>query len=249
MAELLSDRYTELRRPLIDPSRASMDRRPGDPRAMRPLRAPWGGGEGGARPKVPDTTTCVVADRFGNVIAATTSCNLVGNKPGPSGVVQGNRVRCLNTTPGHPNELQPGKRPRITLTPTLVLKDGKPVIAMSVAGGDLQDQTSLNVLLNALDFGMAPAEAVTAPRFSTSHHEDSFDPNPDRAKAFVRAGSLELQNEISGEVEKALAARGHRVARARSPIAHPVMLRIDPASGRIEAAGDPAANRHAAALE
>jgi len=50
--------------------------------------------------------------------------------------------------------VEPGKRPRITLTPTLVLKDGKPVIVISVAGGDLQDQTTLNLLLNHIDFGM-----------------------------------------------------------------------------------------------
>ncbi len=81
---------------------------------------------------------------------------------------QGNRLRSLNTTPGHPNRIMAGKRPRITLTPTLVTKDGKAVIAISVAGGDLQDQTTLNVLLNHVDFGMLPEKAVTAPRFQTS---------------------------------------------------------------------------------
>jgi gamma-glutamyltranspeptidase/glutathione hydrolase len=90
-----------------------------------------------------DTTTCVVADRWGNVVAATPSCNMLTNSPGPSGVNTGNRVRSLNTAPGHPNQIYPGKRPRITLTPTLVLRRGKPVAAISVAGGDLQDQTTL----------------------------------------------------------------------------------------------------------
>ncbi len=198
---------------------------------------------------IQDTTTCVVADRWGNVVAATASCNLVGNKPGPSGVVQGNRVRSLNTTPGHPNRIQPGKRPRITLTPTLVLKDGKPVVAISVAGGDLQDQTTLNVLLNHLEFGMLPKDAVTAPRFYTRHHENSFDPNPDRAAAFVEPGGLRVQKDIGLDVQKGLKERGHRLSTASPPIAHPVMITIDRQSGMIHASGDPEADRHAAAID
>jgi gamma-glutamyltranspeptidase/glutathione hydrolase len=164
-------------------------------------------------------------------------------------VTQGNRVRSLNTTPGHPNRAQPGKRPRITLTPTLVMKNGRPIIAISVAGGDLQDQTTLNVLLNAIEFGMRPAEAVTAPRFYTTHHEDSFDPVPDRARAIVEIGGLRLQEEIPGETRDRLKSLGHRVAPARAPLGHPVMLYIDPESGVIHAAGDPEAKRHAAAID
>ncbi|NQT38207.1 MAG: gamma-glutamyltransferase [Planctomycetes bacterium] len=246
---LLSDRYTLMRRPLIDMHKASHERRPGDPRNMRPLRSQPPAE--GTRPTIPvrDTTTCVVADRWGNVVAATPSCNLVGNRPGPSGVTQGNRVRCLNTTPGHPNRVEPGKRPRITLTPTLVLKDGKPVVAISVAGGDLQDQTTLNVLLNHLEFGMSPHEAVTAPRFNTGHHQNSFDPNRSRAAAFVSPGSLRVNEEIPEEVKAELAKRGHKMSTAKGPIAYPVMIAIDPATGMFHAAGDPRAKRHAAALE
>jgi gamma-glutamyltranspeptidase/glutathione hydrolase len=136
----------------------------------------------------------------------------------------------------------------VTLTPTLVLKDGKPVIAISVAGGDLQDQTTLNVLLNHIEFGMLPAQAVTAPRFSTSHHENSFDPNPDRAAAFLKAGSLELDKSTAAEIRQELTRRGHAVETTEKPIAHPVMLFIDQQSGTIHAAGDPKAKRHAAAL-
>ena len=65
------------------------------------------------------------------MVAATPSCNMLGNLPGPSGVTQSNRVRCLNTNPAHPNKIEPGKRPRITLTPTLVTdnKSGKAVVS------------------------------------------------------------------------------------------------------------------------
>ena len=249
MRQLLSDDYTELRRALIDPTKASLARRPGDPRGLRALRTTSRESATEAKIPIQDTTTCVVADRWGNVVAATPSCNLVGNQPGPLGVTQGNRVRSLNTTPGHPNRVQAGKRPRITLTPTIVTKDGKPVIAISVAGGDLQDQTTLNVLLGRVDFGLSAAEAVTAPRFATAHHEGSFDPNPDRKAAFVAPGRLTVSDAVPDATRAALAARGHDVRTSSRPIAYPVMLIIDPATGVMHAAGDPAAKRHAAAIE
>lgn len=246
---LLSDRYTAIRRPLIDRSAASLKRRPGDPYHMRPIKAERP--QQGPAPAIPvqDTTTCVVADRWGNVVAATPSCNLLTNRPGPSGVNQGNRIRSLNTTPGHPNRVQPGKRPRITLTPTLVTRDGKPVLAVSVAGGDLQDQTTLNVLLGHVEFGMLPERAVTAPRFSTGHHQNSFDPNPDREAAFVSAGGLRVNREVAEGVRAELSGRGHKLTATSGPIAHPVMIHIDQSSGTIHAAGDPKARRHAAALD
>jgi len=249
MTELLSDEYTQLRRPLIDFQKASMDRRPGDPVHRRALRIE--GVPGPASETLPkqDTTTCVVADRWGNMVAATPSCNMLTNKPGPSGVNTGNRVRSLNTSPGHPNRVEPGKRPRVTLTPTLVLKEGLPVLAISVAGGDMQDQTTLNVLQNHIDFGLLPADAVTAPRFHTNHHQDSFNPNPDRNAAFVGRGELRINAEISDAAIKTLSDRGHKLGIAPSPTAHPVMIFIDAATGVMHAAGDPKAKRHAAAAK
>jgi gamma-glutamyltranspeptidase / glutathione hydrolase len=246
---LLSDGYTKLRRSLMAMDRASLERRPGDPRAMAPLRASPDAKGTPPRTPIQDTTTCVVADRWGNVVAATPSCNMLTNLPGPSGVAQGNRVRCLNTTPGHPNRAEPGKRPRVTLTPTIATKDGKAVLAISVAGGDLQDQTSLNALLNVIEFGMLPENAVTAPRFSTDHLQNSFDPNPDRAAAFIAAGSLTVNATIPPAVREDLARRGHKVTTQAGPIGHPVMLFIDQATGTIHAAGDPKAGRHAAAID
>lgn len=244
LAKLLSDEYTALRQPLIDQQQASLEARPGDPYAMQPRKA------GGAfRPGVGGTTTCVVADRWGNVVAATPSANVYhAGGSGQTGVSYGNRLRSLNTTPGHPNCIAPGKRPRITLTPTLVLKDGKPVLAISVAGGDLQDQATLNLLLNFIEFGMAPAAAVTAPRFATDHHQDSFDPNPVRAETFLQAGSLTVSAQIDASVRDELARRGHQVVAKEGPIAVPVMLYADAANGIYYAAGDPATGRHAAGL-
>ena len=243
---LLSDAYTDLRVPLIDMHSASLEARPGDPYLMQPVV------EGGVfRPGIGGTTTCVVADRWGNVVAATPSANV--HRPtidgGSTGVTYGNRLRSLNTTAGHPNCIQPGKRPRITLTPTLVLKDGQPILGISVAGGDLQDQATLNLLLDFVEFGIMPEEAVTAPRFATAHHNDSFDPNPIREQTFKQAGSLTLNDAIDQDVQDDLAGRGHQVEAKASNIATPVMVYVDREEGRYYAAGDPKAGRHAAGLE
>jgi gamma-glutamyltranspeptidase/glutathione hydrolase len=246
LALLLSDAYSAMRRPLIDLQRASVEARPGDPHRMRPVKGP-----GVFRPGIGGTTTCVVADRWGNVVAATPSANVChdGHSGGRAGVTYGNRLRSLNTTPGHPNCIQPGKRPRITLTPTLVLEDGRPVLAISVAGGDLQDQATLNLLLDFVEFGLLPEAAVVAPRFATAHHQDSFDPNPDRSRTFLQAGSLTLSDRVDQAVQAELTRRGHEVQAKAAPIANPVMLYRDQESGVLHAAGDPASGRHAAGME
>lgn len=244
MKELLSDSYTKLRRPLIDMAKASDEIRPGDPLAMKAVTAaepyrPWIGG----------TTTCVTADRWGNMVSATPS----GNRPyavcQELGVGHGNRLRSLNTTKGHPNRIEPGKRPRITLTPTIVLKDGRAVIAISVAGGDLQDQTTLNCLLNHVEFGMMPADAVTAVRFSTGHQEDSFDPNSIREETLGTLASLTVDEQMDESVRDELARRGHKIETTSKPIAYPIMIYAEPGTGMLYAAGDPKAKRHAAALD
>ena len=244
MKKLLSDRYTKLRRSLIDMSRASDKVRPGDPIAMKAVTAadpyrPWEGG----------TTTCVVADRWGNMVSATPS----GNRPyavcEELGIGHGNRLRSLNTAKGHPNRIEPGKRPRITLTPTIVLKDGKPIVAISVAGGDLQDQTTLNCLLNHVEFGMMPADAVTAVRFSTGHQENSFDPNSIRAETLGTLASLTVDEKMDRAVRDELAKRGHKITTTSRPIAYPIMIYVDPKTKMIHAAGDPKARRHAAAID
>ena len=116
-----------------------------------------------------------------------------------------------------------------------------------MAGGDGQEQAALNLLVDHIDFGMLPAEAVTAPRFATTHHEDSFDPNPNRQKTFGTPGSMILNDNVGG-VRDDLAGRGHHVEVVDTPLATPVMLHIDGETGVISAAGDPAARRHAAGV-
>jgi gamma-glutamyltranspeptidase / glutathione hydrolase len=242
--DLLSDSYTKLRRELIDMQKASPDIRPGDPVALKAVKKkaaayqPWTGG----------TTTCVTADRWGNMMAATPNGNPPYTVCQELGVSHATRLSSMNTTPGHPNRIEPGKRPRITLTPTLVLKDGKAIAAISVAGGDLQDQTTLNCLLNLIEFGLKPAEAVRQPRFSTGHHEDSFDSDPDRAKSVVSLNRLTLDTAIPEATRQALTQRGHNIITTDRPIAKPVMIYRDPETGLIYAAGDPRGGRHAAVV-
>jgi len=147
----------------------------------------------------------------------------------------------FNAWEGHPNCIEPGKRPRITLTPTLVLKGGKPVLAVSVAGGDGQDQATLQMMINCLDFGMSPAEAVTAPRFGTNHHLGSFRQTP------PGLGSLLIYADAGEDTIQDLQSRGHKVTVRRPPLWSPCVLAIDPKTGALRGAGDPRAGRHAVA--
>jgi gamma-glutamyltranspeptidase/glutathione hydrolase len=236
---LLSKKYADLRRPLINLKKASQVRQPGDPHSMKPLlemppQEVNGDGED------LDTTTCVVADKWGNVVAATPS-GFNGVIAGKTGVQLGTRLVSLNTWKGHPNCIEPGKRPRITLTPGLVFKDGKPRMAISVAGGDLQDQTALQVLLNVLEFGMPPAEAVSAPRFCTKHHLGSFN------QAAPVLGSLLLYPQFAKSTVDDLAGRGHKITMSQKHFAEPSLIVIDQKTGVINVAGDPRGKRYSAA--
>jgi gamma-glutamyltranspeptidase/glutathione hydrolase len=107
--------------------------------------------------------------------------------------------------PEHPNALVPGKRPRTTLTPTLVLKEGRPWFAFGTPGGDQQDQWTLQFFLNVVDFGMDLQAAIDAPTFHSLHFPSSFYP---RAQY---PGRLVVEGRIPPEVRAALAARGHEI--------------------------------------
>ena len=110
----------------------------------------------------------------------------------------------------HPNLVQGGKRPRTTLTPTVVLRNGKPFLALSSPGGDSQDQQALQVFLNIAVFGMRPQQAIEAPRFNSLHHEWSFGRHGFGDKE-GRAGVLQVENRIPPAVVEALRQLGHRV--------------------------------------
>lgn len=245
LGPLLSPEYAALRRGLIDPKSASLERRPGDPRSGKALLDP-AADPAQRHASVPvatahDTTTCVVADRFGNVVAATPS-GWTGSLAGDTGVWLGSRLQSFNIWDDHPDVIEPGKRPRITLSPTLVLRDGKPVLAVSVAGGDNQDQMTLQLLVNHVDFNLEPAASVTAPRFMTDHFISSFGQKP------PVLGQLRINPEIGAETLDSLKSRGHKLkTNPGSLSAAPSVISLDPATGQLRAAGDPRAGRHAMA--
>jgi gamma-glutamyltranspeptidase/glutathione hydrolase len=198
---LLSKDYAAERRKLIDPQHASIEHRPGG--FGRRITIPTTTASAGPA----NDTTCVnIVDRQGNAFNATPSgAWLPSVIMGDTGIPLTSRLQSFVMTPGHPNQLMPGKRPRVTLSPTMVTKAGKLELIMSTPGGDNQDQALLQVLLNMLDFGMNPQEAVEAPRFQTEHFYSSFGNHE-----FV-PGKLNLESRISRSTIDALNALGHRV--------------------------------------
>jgi len=200
---LLSKAYAAERRKLIDPEHASMDHRPGNlglPLALPSATASAGG--------IVNDTTCVnVVDSQGNAFSATPSgAWLPSVIAGDTGIPFTTRLQSFVMTPGHPNRLQPGKRPRVTLSPTLVTRNGKLEMILSTPGGDNQDQALLQVLLNIVEFDMTPQEAVEAPRFQTEHLFSSFGNHE------FTPGRLNLEGRIPIATGDALRALGHRVA-------------------------------------
>jgi gamma-glutamyltranspeptidase/glutathione hydrolase len=213
IAGLLSKPYAAERRALIGP-KASLEQRVGDPFKFDPqVKAPprryVPHAQGGKAPGAPGDTTCVdVVDKDGNLFSATPSSGwLLGGAfvAGDTGVPLSNRMQIFDLDPTSPNVLVGGKRPRTTLTPTLVLKDGKPFLAISTPGGDSQDQQILNVLLRILVFGKDIQEAIEDPRINSLHPFSSFD-NHDS-----EPGVLEIESRVPLAVRDALTARGHRL--------------------------------------
>ena len=248
--ELLAKDYAAMRRSLIDEKRASLEQRPGDPMNKKPLMngAPHPaltGQSSVAEAERANDTTCVnVIDKDGNLFSATPSgAWLPTVVAGDTGVMLGQRMQSFLLEEGHPNVLQPGKRPRVTLSPTLVMKDGKPFMVLSTPGGDNQDQSLIQVLLNIIEFGMNVQEAVEAPRFQTLHFVSSFDDHR------INPGMLNLEDRIAKEVSNDLASRGHKVETQTSwgnPSA-PTVIRFYSDSGVIEAGADPRRGRYAVA--
>jgi gamma-glutamyltranspeptidase/glutathione hydrolase len=201
---LLSERYAEIRRALIEPTRASAGQRPGDPIAMRALQsgdaaAPqsWGAG----------TIHVTTADGAGNMVACTASGGWIPSSPviDTLGFPLGTRMQTFFLDEKHANALRPGKRPRTTLTPSLATRNGQPWLSFGTPGGDQQDQWTLQFFLNLVEFGMDLQEAIEAPRFSSAHFPSSFYPHG------VRPGVLRIEDRIDAEVRAELAARGHQV--------------------------------------
>ena len=247
--QLLSKDYATMRRSLIDQQQASLAQRPGDPTNMKPLLASTSPIAYNAAPipeieRANDTTCVNVIDKDGNMFSATPSgAWLPAVVAGDTGVLMGQRLQSALTDPNSPNVVAPGKRPRITLTPTIVLKDGQPFMILSTPGGDNQDQALLQVLLNVIEFGMNPQEAVEAPRFDTQHYVSSFDNHE------FLAGVLNVESRIPADVISRLNSRGHKmkIQSAWGTGSSPTVIMYDVKSGVISGGADPRRGRYAVA--
>ena len=241
---LLSKEYAAVRRRTIDPERSSRAFRPGKfgpGEPPHPARFP-----GRLRP-LPDAlaakdTTCInVATPDGMLFSATPSGAWMPSViAGSTGIPLTQRAQSFLIVEDHPNAVAPGKRPRITLTPTLVTRRGKPFMALSTPGGDQQEQALLQVLLAAALFYFNPQAAVEAPRFQTKHLVASFD---DHA---MEPNKLLLDERMPAVVVERLAALGHDIERRgrRQSGSAPTALKILE-NGVIEAGADPYAFRYA----
>jgi len=194
VAELISKDYARGRAALIDMTRAAAEVGHGDPAALNRK----------------ETTYLCTADREGLMVSLIQS-NYTGFGSGYAvpelGIGLQNRGSLFALDPSHPNCLQPGKRPFQTIIPAFVTKDGAPLIAFGLMGGDMQPQGHAQVVVNLVDFGMNLQEAGDAPRF---RHTGSSEPT---GTTMTGGGSLRLEPGVSPEIVEELRRRGHAIAR------------------------------------
>ncbi|MGC4941334.1 gamma-glutamyltransferase family protein [Kribbella sp. DT2] len=215
---LLSPAYAAARAALVGAG-ASLELRPGQPDGRKPrlpsvttsdaavdatVGEPTVAPDGGTRG---DTCHVDVADKWGNVISATPSGGWLQSSPViPSlGFPLGSRAQMFWLEEGLASSLAPGKRPRTTLTPTLVLRDGVPVLACGSPGGDQQDQWQLLFLLRTLAGGQDLQEAIDAPAWHTTGFPSSFYPRA------TEPGGLVIETRLGTAVRDELVRRGHVV--------------------------------------
>ncbi|MBX6368145.1 MAG: gamma-glutamyltransferase [Rhodospirillales bacterium] len=192
LERLLSESYAAERRRLIDPDRAFVEAPPVT-----------------ALPPAPrDTSYVCVVDREGSVFSATPSDVSFESPVIPgTGLCPSSRGSQSWCDPAHKSVLAPGKRPRLTPSPALAVKPGEWVMPFGTPGGDVQLQAMLQVLLNIALFGMAPQEAVEAPRIATYSFPDSFEPH----QSFP--GRLNAETRLSPAILEGLASKGHDLVR------------------------------------
>jgi gamma-glutamyltranspeptidase/glutathione hydrolase len=242
---LISKDYARERAKLIQYERNDADARPGDPYPFQSGKNPFAEhlrnwhtvktppGATTAQIPVEDvflrgTTSVVTADKAGWVVSVTPSGGwLPAVIAGKTGIGLSQRAQSFVLDPrDNPyNVIEPGKRPRATLTPSLALKDGKPYLAFAVQGGDTQDQNLLQFFLNIVEFGMTPQEAAEAANITSFQMRDSLDDahasSPgrlvvnDATPPWVREDlrrlgyKLEFQERTSGPINAVLVDREH----------------------------------------
>jgi gamma-glutamyltranspeptidase/glutathione hydrolase len=221
MATLLSDAYNDARRALVGEA-ASLELRAGLPemseprlRAMAALAGSMkpvgpGGGEPTFAPLPEyrgDTVHLDIVDRWGNMIAATPSGGWYQSSPviPELGFPLGTRAQMFWLAEGLPSSLVPGARPRTTLSPTLVERDGAPYLVCGSPGGDQQDQWTPLLLLRHFHHRQNLQEAIDAPMFNSLHFPSSFTPR------LSKPGALAIEDRFAPEALAELTRRGHKL--------------------------------------
>lgn len=224
---LLSEDYARARAKLIRPDRNDPMIGPGDPYPFQGDRNPFQaylqnwqntGSQAQDRSAPPvsflkfeetfraGTTTIEAADAEGWVVSVTPSGGWVPAViAGRTGVGLSQRAQSFVTDPGENpfNVIAPGRQPRVTLTPTMALKDGKPFLSFAVQGGDTQDQNLLQHFLNVVEFGMNVQEAAEAPNFNSYQMRASFGEHE------TQPGRLLLNDDTPPWVRKELQQMGY----------------------------------------
>lgn len=256
LEHMLSEKYVAERRKLIT-GRASQELRPGivpgyEP-FMPPLRTeylpPALAGKGDAtfagigEPTVMptgetrgDTCHIDVVDRWGNMVSSTPSGGWLQSSPTIPGLgfCLGSRLQMTWLDEGAPSALTPGKRPRTTLTPTLVLENGEPTVALGSPGGDQQDQWQLLYLLRTIVGGYSPQEAIDAPALHTISVPGSFWP-----RTWTPGGAV-VEDRMGEGVIAQLEEWGHIVTRAGDwALGRLSAVVRDPSTGQLAAGANP----------
>lgn len=152
-----------------------------------------------------DTTYLSIIDAAGNAVSLTPSDFPQSPMVPDTGLTLGIRMTQFRLDPNHPSSLAPGKRPRITPNPGMVLKKGKLWMSFGTPGGDVQSQAMIQFFLNVIVFGMDPQKAVEAPRFRSVNWPDSFSPHT------YRPGGIELEESLYVSVSDSLKEKGYKV--------------------------------------
>ena len=231
-AGLLSKDYARERAKMINPDKNDPAIKPGDPYpfqkatnpfkelldswkvvpAERQTQAPPGTMALDPGLEFPDksfyggTTSVQAADSEGWVVSVTPSGGWIpAVVAGRTGIGLSQRAQSfvMNAADGPYNVIEPGKQPRVTLTPTLALKDGKPYLAFSVQGGDSQDQNLLQFFLNTVEFGMNVQQASEAPNINSFQMRSSFGAHE------IRPGRILLANSTPQNVRDELIKMGY----------------------------------------
>jgi len=224
---LLSKAYAKKRAQEINPTQASEEFQAGNPLEFDSTVKDWdfwiaNSGDASDQPllmtassdgHLKDTTHIAIIDKEGNVFDSTPSGGWIGGAVilGDTGIAMSVRGEQFWLDETKAAQLRPRSRPRYTLTPTIVLRDGEPFIAIGTPGGDNQEQTILQTLLNILEFwpDWYPNlhAAIQWPRFQTLHYHDSFWPH---TTGFNRAN---IETTIPPDVIQELKARGHNMSK------------------------------------